>query len=145
MKTCTKCLQVKEDTCLLLIKRTGKLNSWCQDCVRAARDRYRVSKSGREAEKRYRAGTGKKKMKQYRRNWRARQGDRDQSHGWAQKMAYAAFKLGIIKEQACSDCGTNNWPKEMHHTDYSKPLDITWLCRECHKRRHGKYSQEWKT
>jgi len=27
---------------------------------------------------------------------------------------------------------------EAHHDDYSKPLDIQWMCTSCHKRHHAK-------
>jgi hypothetical protein len=43
-------------------------------------------------------------------------------------------RRGALKPQPCEDCGRSN--VEKHHADYSKPLDVTWLCRTCHLRRH---------
>jgi len=34
----------------------------------------------------------------------------------------------------CEACGTPN--AEMHHDDYSSPLEVRWLCTECHKAVH---------
>lgn len=38
-------------------------------------------------------------------------------------------KRGLIIPQPCSACGKK---AEKHHEDYDKPLDIEWLCKECH-------------
>lgn len=40
------------------------------------------------------------------------------------------LKRGVIKKLPCSIC--NNIQSEAHHHDYTKPLDVIWLCRECH-------------
>lgn len=31
-------------------------------------------------------------------------------------------------------CGNDN--AEAHHEDYSKQLDVLWLCHKCHMRHH---------
>ena len=43
----------------------------------------------------------------------------------------------LVKPKECSRC---NLKKEIyaHHEDYSKPLDIVWLCRDCHLQEHKK-------
>ena len=38
----------------------------------------------------------------------------------------------VQKPCACSRCNTPTWPLHGHHKDYSKPLDVTWLCAKCH-------------
>jgi len=35
----------------------------------------------------------------------------------------------------CEKCAEKP-PADMHHEDYSKPLEVIWLCRGCHKRGH---------
>src|SRR6185436_6959301 len=34
----------------------------------------------------------------------------------------------------CVKC--NSPESQMHHEDYSRPRDVTWLCRPCHDRLH---------
>ena len=43
-----------------------------------------------------------------------------------------AFRSGaLVRPGACSECGADCKP-DAHHPDYSKPLDVVWLCRTCH-------------
>lgn len=37
----------------------------------------------------------------------------------------------IERPKSCPRCG-KECTVEGHHTDYSKPLDVMWLCRQCH-------------
>lgn len=41
----------------------------------------------------------------------------------------------LIRSVFCEECGL---PKltQAHHEDYNKPLDVDWLCYECHKAKH---------
>jgi len=50
--------------------------------------------------------------------------------------SYACVYLrrGKIEKENCSICGSEN--SQMHHDDYDKPLEITWLCRKCHLNLH---------
>lgn len=41
----------------------------------------------------------------------------------------------IVKPDACVDCGANGIIHG-HHPDYSKPLEVEWLCEPCHRTRH---------
>src|ERR1039458_7338116 len=40
---------------------------------------------------------------------------------------------GKVKRQPCEVCGAQ--PAEAHHEDYSKPLDVEWLCPTHHRER----------
>ena len=44
-----------------------------------------------------------------------------------------ALRSGKIHRHPCCICGNK---AEAHHEDYSKPLEIIWLCREHHSKRH---------
>jgi len=45
-----------------------------------------------------------------------------------------ARKKGLLIQQPCIRCGDHQ--SLAHHEDYSKPLDVMWLCQPCHKVRH---------
>ena len=48
-----------------------------------------------------------------------------------------AIKSGkIIKPKCCSICG-KECKTVAHHYDYSKPLDVIFVCQSCHKRIHA--------
>lgn len=51
------------------------------------------------------------------------------------KLRYAVM-VGKIKKQPCEICGEIK--TQGHHTDYSKPLDIMWLCTVHHGMQHRK-------
>jgi hypothetical protein len=46
-----------------------------------------------------------------------------------------AIISGKLIKQPCLFCGSLK--VQAHHPDYSKPLDIVWLCKSCHKRLHA--------
>ena len=44
---------------------------------------------------------------------------------------------GTIRPEYCSVCNQKCTP-EGHHENYSKPLDVIWMCCNCHKHLHRK-------
>lgn len=47
---------------------------------------------------------------------------------------YRAISRGeIVNPRRCQRCGVEIQMIEAHHADYTKPLEIEWLCRECHE------------
>lgn len=49
-----------------------------------------------------------------------------------------AIKKGKIIRQSCKICGTTK-NVQGHHDDYTKPLDVRWLCITCHGIESRKY------
>lgn len=51
----------------------------------------------------------------------------------AQQLAQSAQDKGIlIKPEKCEVCLKETERLEKHHSDYSKPLSVQWLCTSCH-------------
>ena len=53
-----------------------------------------------------------------------------------ERIRYEVRAGRIIKPSACERCGRAE-RIQAHHEDYSKPLDVLWLCEPCHKFHHG--------
>jgi len=51
------------------------------------------------------------------------------------KAINAIHSRKLIRPNNCSNCGETT-RIIAHHEDYTKPLEITWLCQSCHVRRH---------
>jgi hypothetical protein len=52
-----------------------------------------------------------------------------------------AVQQGIIKRpDSCSACGRKT-RVHAHHEDYTKPLEVVWLCCSCHRRIHSTRSK----
>ena len=74
---------------------------------------------------------------EYMREWRKthRLSGEARKRANARSFAHQYVYRGKLKRLSCKECGK---PAQMHHEDYSKPLEVTWLCRRCHLQVHGK-------
>ena len=52
----------------------------------------------------------------------------------ARRKLNRAIELGTIARMPCEVCG--NSKVDAHHDDYTKPLEIRWLCRKHHAEHH---------
>lgn len=55
----------------------------------------------------------------------------------ARVVLYQALKAGkVVKPDNCERCSTDKRKLEAHHPDYSKRLEVQWLCPPCHSLIH---------
>jgi hypothetical protein len=78
---------------------------------------------------------GKQARARAQRRYRAKHKDRQRAHD---AVAYAV-KTGALEPLGCFVCGAK---AHAHHEDYSKPLDVVWLCDKHHKARHKQMAIE---
>ena len=50
------------------------------------------------------------------------------------RFHYAKKRGRLVSPQACEGCGKTGLLLQGHHPDYSKPLEVEWLCASCHNR-----------
>jgi hypothetical protein len=60
----------------------------------------------------------------------------------AQRMVHYHVSRGNLTPQPCRSCGAARGVA--HHEDYTRPLDVVWLCQPCHKARHKEILEERK-
>ncbi len=49
---------------------------------------------------------------------------------------YKRVERSLDRPDICSDCGAVDVVIHGHHEDYSKPLEVIWLCVSCHMKLH---------
>lgn len=86
----------------------------------ARRDKEKVRARDRE---RYKEPEALKRLAENTRRWRQRHPDRARAHS---RVAYAV-RTGKLTKGPCEVCGIEEGV-HAHHDDYSKPLDVRWLC-----------------
>ena len=69
------------------------------------------------------------------RKWRKANPLQGEARKRANARSYAKVYLsrGKLERKPCKICGAK---AQMHHEDYAKPLEVTWLCREHHLELH---------
>jgi hypothetical protein len=93
----------------------------------AAKNRAKVAEYGR---KYYREGIEKNK-----RRYTAYKANNPEKRK-AQDAVKIAIRNGTLIRKPCEVCGKIK--VDAHHDDYSKPLEVRWLCRSHHKDHHYK-------
>jgi hypothetical protein len=66
--------------------------------------------------------------------------ERDQQRIKVWQALNAAVRQGVVTKKPCVICGALKVVG--HHPDYSKPLDVIWLCRDHHRAEHKRLKSE---
>jgi len=126
-------------------------NGRCKDCEKEAKKDYRVrniSKVRKQARDRSRENYGegrlvylrewklknKEKVQGYRENWKNSNPEKRNCH----VIVGNAVRDGRLEKGPCEVC--DSLEASAHHGDYSKPLEVRWLCSKHHGEANRKYA-----
>jgi len=134
-KLCSKCKRE-----LPLTKKYWSKNKWnkdgwmyqCRECKKMYDRIY--SRKYREEHPEWKKADNKKNLGLQKRLIREHE-NRYPERISANRILQYAVKKGSIKKEPCVVCG--NPKSQGHHPDYSKPLEVVWLCAKHHKAIHN--------
>lgn len=139
MKQCSACKIIKDLSFFPKNKHSKDgLHNACKECRRAINKKWREDnrEHKKNQDKDYRI-KNPEKFRQYVARWRLKSPEKVEAHAEVKK----AIQDGILKPQSCLLCGSNT-KIEGHHPCYSKPLEVIWVCRSCHKVLHKKSNKD---
>lgn len=148
MKMCKRCNVEKpfKDFYVHKAMADGYLN-FCKECTKSRVSKHRelnieyvreydkkraMTPVRVEARRLYaKTDAGKAAKNKALRNYREKHTDRYFAH-----VALGnAVRDGVVKKQPCLICGETK--VEGHHPDYSRPLDVVWMCKKHHTETHN--------
>ncbi len=129
-KVCNRCETDKHITEYYLQKgmADGRWNT-CKDCVRERVKKHSYTEHAREVKREWnKTVKGKAQQKRHTERFRRLNPEKYKAH----QIAGNAVRDSRLVRQPCEVCGDTK--SEMHHDDYSKPLEVRWFCRTHHKK-----------
>ena len=142
-KGCSKCSEVKSITEFYWRQKNQQwhAHSECKVCTLKAKREWDVKNKEyilQYARTRYFVDSSvKEKSKLRRRGLAHKRNAPDPFKNKARKLLEYAVRIGRVTRQPCEVCGSQD--SNGHHTDYSKPYDVNWLCDLHHGEQHRKY------
>lgn len=162
-KRCSRCKQHLPKTSFSKdCHNVDGLRYQCKNCCAKADRRYRAShpevseqyrESNRHRRREYdrrRYSEKREQINEKERRWRLKNRKRTlenqksrrlqspEKHRAREAVRLAERRGDLVRPTVCSQCQRSDAKIEAHHPDYSKPLNIQWLCVPCHRRRHAK-------
>jgi hypothetical protein len=144
MKKCIKCGELLEESCFpTSFTNSSGLSGQCKKCtaiyMKERRRRMKVEnpleyEKHLEGERNRVKGLKQKQPKEKRKEYHKRYAQRNKHKMECQRMVHKAISDGVLIKQPCLFC--KNPDSQAHHEDYSKPLEIIWLCKSHHYERH---------
>ena len=149
MKTCRRCSTNKPLTEFYAHPKMGDghLNV-CKECVKTRVKKHRSENDSVRAYDRWRYWNDPARM-QYSKKQRKEWYENNKEKSFARTKEYIknnpekrkahvmvsnAIRDGRLNRQSCEICGEK---AHAHHEDYSRPLDVRWLCPTHHMRLHN--------
>lgn len=111
-----------------IVRAKNRLRGLSPEHKKANRQRYRKAMSTPE---------GREKENAYKKRWRLNNKEKRTAH----LRTANAIRYGVLKWSPCERCNSED-NVDAHHEDYSKPLDVTWLCKPCHGIRHREINEQ---
>ena len=128
-KVCVKCGKEKSITDFYVHQGmlSGRLN-YCKECVKERVRNHSHTEHSRRINKEWlKTEKGKAKLKRHTQRYRRLNPEKYKAH----MVVNNALRCGKLIKQLCEVCGSKE--VENHHNDYSKPLEVRWLCRKHHR------------
>lgn len=124
-KRCTKCGELKPLDEFYRNRSFGDgRQPSCKACFNITKKAYRDANP--------------EKTKRAAERWRAANIERVRLHARVRDTVGRALRRGdLVRPEACERCGRVQ-RIEGHHHDYTKPLEVEWLCGYCHKAEHAR-------
>ncbi len=118
-KRCVKCGNVKprEHFYTSKVNKDG-LQAYCHTCHQEANRRSRIKH--------------RKEITERLRLWKLQNPEKHLAH---QAVAHAVRARRLTAPDRCERCQRSG-SLHAHHEDYTRMLDVIWLCQSCHARRH---------
>ncbi|KKL77017.1 hypothetical protein LCGC14_2039150, partial [marine sediment metagenome] len=117
------------------LQRKDGLQDQCKECRQEYQRNYRQTKQGKEANQRYgKTNKGREALKRHEQKQHQPYPEKLKAH----YILNNAIRGGeIARPFICESCFNERFT-DGHHEDYSKPLDVEWLCKKCHTELHRK-------
>ena len=144
-KRCFDCGLIKSADNFYIVG--GKRKGPCKECHKSRTHQWAASNPEKRRANWRRSAEGRRELhneecREYYQRDKARRMAAMQDY-WARNpekraarhaVAYA-IQTGRLRKEPCARCGST-LRLHAHHHDYSKPLEVTWLCSLCHGKEH---------
>lgn len=116
-------------------RNNAKCRRWYERNLEKAREMSLVA-----TKKYHQTENGRKKRTQRGTDWEKKNPEKRSAHD---RAMYAVKTGKLVRPSSCEKCCVVCKP-HAHHEDYSKPLDVVWLCAKCHFYLHHGYKHHRK-
>ena len=142
MKLCPRCGEAKPLTDYYQdSSRVSGYGCYCKKCHNSNMDQWRDRNSETDKANKKRYATSSRGREVNRRAVQAHKLRFPQKNRARHLLQQAVESGKISKPDLCSKCGDAPELRDLHghHEDYAKPIEVVWLCRQCHNKLHETY------